>query len=284
MSTVAVAGTGAEHGVLSAQDVRAAALRLDVAERDRVQTGQLSLAHPGMTIDDAYAVQRAWVRAKLDAGHRQVGRKIGLTSAAMQRLVHIDTPDHGVLLDSMVIEADSTVEAGRFITPRIEMELAFVLREPLSGPDCTVHDVLRVTEFVVPALEVIDARIARVDAATGHTRTVVDTIADNAANAGLVLGGTPVPPDRVDLRWQGGILSRNGVLEESGVAGAVLGHPARGVAWLANRLAPYGERLDAGQVILSGAFTAALDARPGDLFHADFGRLGAVGLRFEEES
>lgn len=273
---------GVDEVTLTAEEVRAAAAELDRAERQGTQVRQLSLAHPGMTIDDAYAVQQAWVGAKLAAGHRAVGRKIGLTSASMQRLVHIDTPDHGVLLDSMVLEEGARVPAGRFITPRVEMELAFVLSAPLSGPGCSVHDVLRVTEFVVPALEVIDARIERVDAETGHTRTVVDTIADNAANAGLVLGGSPVRPDDVDLRWQGGLLARNGVLEESGVAAAVLGHPARGIAWLADRLAPHGERLEAGQVVLCGAFAAAVDARPGDHFHADFGRLGTVSIAFEE--
>lgn len=272
------------EATLTSAQVSTAAASLDEAERTGAQVGQLSLAHPGMTLEDAYAVQQRWVRMKLEAGHRQVGRKIGLTSAAMQRLVKIDTPDHGVLLDSMVFEDGARVPAGRFITPRVEMELAFILSEPLTGPDCQVHDVLRATEFVVPALEVIDARIERVDAATGHTRTVVDTIADNAANAGLVLGGTPVAPSEVDLRWQGGLLARNGVLEESGVGAAVLGHPARGIAWLANRLAAHGERLEAGQVILCGAFAAAVNARPGDHFHADYGRLGSVSLTFEENA
>lgn len=265
---------------LSPRDLEEAARRLDQAERSHQAISQLSAEFPGMTVDDAYAVQRTWVAAKIASGQRQIGRKVGLTSKAMQRLVNIDEPDHGVLLDSMVIPDGAVIPGDRFITPRVEIELAFILREPVSGPNCTVHDVLRATEYVVPALEIIDARILRVDPQTGRTRTVIDTISDNAANAGIVLGGSPVRPDDIDLRWQGGLLYRNGAIEESGLAASVLGHPARGLAWLVNRLSGYGEHLEAGHVVLSGAFAAAVDARPGDQFHADFGRLGCVGVTF----
>lgn len=265
---------------LTSAQLEDAASRLDEAERTRQAISQLSAAYPAMTVDDAYAVQRTWVAAKIATGQRPIGRKVGLTSKAMQRLVSIDEPDHGVLLDSMLIADGEVIPGDRFITPRVEIELAFVLGESLSGPDCSVHDVLRATEYVVPSLEIIDARILRVDPQTGRTRTVIDTISDNAANAGIVLGGSPVRTDDIDLRWQGGLLYRNGVIEESGLAASVLGHPARGLAWLANRVHSYNERLEAGHVVLSGAFAAAVDARPGDQFHADFGRLGSVGVSF----
>lgn len=265
---------------LTPHELDDAARRLDEAERTRRAITQLSAAYPAMTVDDAYAVQRTWVAAKIASGERVIGRKVGLTSKAMQRLVNIDEPDHGVLLDRMAIADGEVIPGDRFITPRVEIELAFILAEPLSGPNCSVHDVLRATEYVVPSLEIIDARILRVDPETGRTRTVIDTISDNAANAGIVLGGSPVRPNDIDLRWQGGLLYRNGVIEESGLAASVLGHPARGLAWLANRLHAYGERLEAGHVVLSGAFAAAVDARPGDQFHADFGRLGSVGVTF----
>jgi 2-oxo-hept-3-ene-1,7-dioate hydratase len=168
----------------------------------------------------------------------------------------------------------------RFIEPRVEVELAFILKAPLKGPNCTIYDVLNATDYVTPALEIIDARIERIDRATGATRKVFDTISDNAANAGIVVGGRPVRPDAVDLRWVSALLYRNGVIEESGVAAAVLNHPANGVAWLANRLALHGEMLEPGQIVLGGSFTAPVFARAGDSFHADYGPLGAISVRF----
>lgn len=258
----------------------ALAQELQHAEETRSQIRQISLRHPGMTIPDAYEVQRAWVALQKEAGARQVGRKIGLTSRAMQRSSKIDEPDYGVLLDHMVHADGALVPEGRYIVPRVEVELAFILGRDLSGPDCTIFDVLDATEFVVPAIEIIDARIERVDAESGATRTVLDTISDNAANAGIVLGGTPVRVGDVDLRWVSALVYKNGVVEDSGVAGAVLGHPAHGPAWLANKLAPYGEGLAAGEIILGGSFIAPLDAAPGDSFHAEYGPLGSVGVRF----
>lgn len=254
--------------------------RLDVAERERTQVDQFSAEFPEMTIPDAYEVQRAWVAKKIARGARRVGRKIGLTSRAMQRSSNIDEPDYGVLLDDMVFEG-GVIPRDRFIVPRVEVELAFILGRPLAGPDVTIFDVLSATEYVVPALEIIDARIRQVDPVTGATRKVFDTISDNAANAGIVLGGTPVPPSAVDLRWASALIYQNGAVEDSGVAGAVLGHPANGPAWLAKKLAPYGERLEAGEIILGGSFTAPLPAKPGDQFYVDYGSLGGVSVRFE---
>ena len=265
------------------QDIPAIAARLYAAERSRTPIRQLSLDYPAMTIDDAYAVQRELVALKIADGRVLKGRKIGLTSKVMQRTASIDEPDYGVLFDDMFFDDGGHVPLGRFIRPRIEVELAFILGESLAGPDVTVFDVLRATEYVVPALEILDARVQMSDPETGHQRTIVDTIADNAANAGLVLGGRVVRPMDVDLRWVAALLLRNGTIEESGVAAAVLNHPANGVAWLANRLAPHGDTLGRDEVILSGSFTKPVFAEPGDTFVADYGPLGTVSVLFDRE-
>ena len=256
------------------------AARLDAAERTRKQIGHFSMEQPGMTIEDGYNVQRAWVARKLAAGRQLIGHKIGLTSRAMQRSSNISEPDYGALLDDMLFPNDSDIPFTRFIEPRVEVELAFVLKHRLSGPDCAIVDVIDATDYVVPAIEIIDARIRRVDPGTGATRKVFDTISDNAANAGMVLGDNPVRPDVVDLRWVAALIHRNGVIEDSGVAAAVLGHPALGVAWLANKLSPWGEALEAGEIILSGSFTAPVFASAGDSFYVDYGALGGVSVRF----
>jgi 2-oxo-hept-3-ene-1,7-dioate hydratase len=267
--------------VLDGAAVQDAAKRLDEAEETRTPIRQLSLQYPDMTIDDAYAVQRAWVDMKLGEGRRLRGRKIGLTSRAMQQSVNITEPDYGAIYDDMFFADGSDIPLDRFIAPRVEVELAFVLGEPLVGPDCTVLDVLRATDFVVPALEILDARVQMSDPDTGHARTIVDTIADNAADAGIVTGGRVIRPLDIDLRWAAALLYRNGTIEESGVAAAVLNNPANGVAWLANKLASHGDSLEPGLVILSGSFTRAVWARAGDTFHADYGPLGSITCRFE---
>ncbi|WP_231957729.1 fumarylacetoacetate hydrolase family protein, partial [Paraburkholderia tropica] len=184
------------------------------------------------------------------------------------------------LLDSMFIAQGADIRADRFIAPRVEVELAFVLSRPLQGPDVTLFDVLDATSYVTPAIEIIDARIEQFDRENKAPRKVFDTISDFAANAGVVLGGRPVKPLDVDLRWVGALLYKNGAVEESGLAAAVLNHPATGVAWLANRIARHDERLEAGDVILSGSFTAPIAARAGDTFHADYGPLGGIGFHF----
>lgn len=265
---------------LSPSLIETLASRLDEAERSRTQIGQFSLAHPEMTIDDAYAIQDAWMRQKINSGRRTIGHKIGLTSRAMQRAVNITEPDYGVLLDDMLFHDGQTIPIERFIEPRIEVELAFILREALEGPGCTIFDVLNATDYVVPAVEIIDARIQRIDPETGTTRKVLDTISDNAADAGIVLGGRPVKPDTIDLRWVSAVLYQNGAIEDSGVAAAVLNHPANGPAWLANRLARFDVKLAAGEIILGGSFTAPLFVKPGDSFHVDYGPLGSIGMRF----
>jgi 2-oxo-hept-3-ene-1,7-dioate hydratase len=260
--------------------IHAAAERLDQAERSREQIGQLSLEQPEITIEDAYAIQRAWVQKKIADGRKLVGHKIGLTSRAMQVSSNITEPDYGALLDDMFFEEGTDIPFNRFIVPRVEVELAFILGKPLKGPNCTIFDVLDATEYVIPALEIIDARIQQIDPHSKATRKVFDTISDNAANAGVVMGGKPIRPHDIDLRRVPAILYRNGVIEESGVSAAVLNHPAKGVAWLANKLAAYDVTLEVGQIILGGSFTRPVHANPGDTFHVDYDQLGSIACRF----
>jgi 2-oxo-hept-3-ene-1,7-dioate hydratase len=266
--------------MLTSDEIRQAAERLDIAERTREQTELLSLKYPRMTMDDAYGVQAAWVKRKVADGRKVIGWKIGLTSKAMQYALNIDTPDSGVLFDDMLFEDGATVPADRFIQPRIEAEIAFVMKNSLKGPNVTVFNVLNATDYVTPALEILDTRILRVDPQTKKARNVYDTISDNAANAGIVTGGRALRPDQVDMRWMGAIVSRNAEVEETGLGAGVLNHPARGVAWLANRLAQYGESIEAGQIVLAGSFIRPIEARHGDTICADFGPYGSVSLFF----
>ena len=266
--------------MLDTATIDALARELDEAERTRTTVRHFSTRHPTMTVEDGYAIQRAWVQLKIAAGRSVRGHKIGLTSRAMQMASQIDEPDFGALLDDMFLEQGGDVPIARFINPRVEVELAFVLARGLEGPGVTVFDVLDATDWVVPAIEIIDARIEQFDRDTRAPRKVVDTISDNAANAGVVSGGRPVRPDAVDLRWCGALLYKNGVIEETGLAAAVLNHPATGVAWLANRLARYGERLEAGEFVLGGSFTRPVFGAAGDTFLADYGRLGNIAFRF----
>jgi 2-oxo-hept-3-ene-1,7-dioate hydratase len=236
--------------------------------------------HPDLTIDDAYAVQQAWVDLQIAEGAKLVGRKIGLTSRAMQQQMKIDEPDFGALLDYMVMRSGVELRHADFVDPKLEVEVAFIIGKRLSGESVTVDEVLDATEFVQPALELIDARSHRVHPVTKRARTIVDTIADNAADAGVILGGQQVKPGDVDMRWIGAIFSRNDVVEETGLAAGVLGHPATGIAWVARRLAPYGLAIEPGQIVLAGSFTRASATRPGDRFVADYGPLGTVTCNF----
>jgi 2-oxo-hept-3-ene-1,7-dioate hydratase len=266
--------------VLDAPTIAALARKLYDARKTRTPLRHISAAHPQMTIEDGYAIQREWVKLEQADGRFIRGRKIGLTSRAMQLSSQIDEPDYAPLMDDMFFEQGGEIPFDRFIAPRVEVELAFVLGKPLSGPGVTLFDVLAATEYVCPALEIIDARIEQFDRETRAPRKVFDTISDFAANAGIVLGGRPVRPDAVDLRWVGAMLFKNGVIEETGLAAGVLNHPATGVAWLANKIAPYEERLNAGDVVLAGSFTRPTPAVRGDSLHADYGPLGTVSFRF----
>ncbi|WP_176249226.1 2-oxo-hept-4-ene-1,7-dioate hydratase [Sulfitobacter sp. HGT1] len=261
-------------------EITAAADMLFQAELSGQQCGLLSLAYPAITLDDAYAVQAALVARKRAAGARVIGWKIGLTSRAMQQALNITTPDSGVLLDDMVFQTGDTVPKGRFIQPRIEAEIAFVMKTDLAGADVTRDAVIAATDHVTPALEILDTRVLRTDPATGKPRVIYDTVADNAANAGIVLGAERHRIDAQDLRWVGAVVKRNGVVEETGLGAGVLNDPVMGIVWLVQRLAVYGMGLSAGETVLSGSFIRPIEAEPGSVFDADFGAFGRVQLTF----
>src|SRR3954466_1390103 len=231
--------------MLTPDQIGQLAAELHHSETTRVQVEHFSKRFAGMTVEDGYAVSRAWVAMKIAEGRKPIGHKIGLTSRAMQLSSQISEPDYGTLLDDMLF-APGDLPAQRFIAPRVEVELAFVLKHKLEGTQVTVDDVIAATEYVTPAIEIIDARIEQFDRHTKAMRKVQDTISDNAANAGIVIGGRKVHPREIDLPWCGAILRQNGAVEETGLAAGVQGHPAVGVAWLAKKMAPWGQSLQAG--------------------------------------
>ncbi|ALO65309.1 2-oxo-hepta-3-ene-1,7-dioate hydratase [Arthrobacter alpinus] len=244
------------------------------AGRTRVPMPRLTARYPEMTVEDSYRVQSLW-RQRCEASGRVLGgHKIGLTSKAMQYATGITEPDFGIIFKDMILENGSTVQWKQYSHPRIEVELAFLLKEDISGPDATIFDVLRATEYVVPALEILDSRIEM------EGRTIVDTISDNAAMGAMVVGGTPVKPDALDLRWVSALLYKNQTIEETGVAAGVLNHPAQGVSWLANKIAPHGDTLKAGELILAGSFTRPMWVNEGDTVFADYGKLGTITCHF----
>ena len=252
----------------------AIAAELVQADRDRTILPRLTARYPEMAIEDSYAIQKIWSDQRIAQGARLVGHKIGLTSKVMQVATGITEPDYGVIHDDMVFESGSVLEFDRFSNVRIEVELAFVLAKPLSGPNTTIFDVLDATAYVVPALEVLNSHLEL------EGRTIVDTISDNAAYGGMVLGGNPMRPDEIDLRWVSALLYRNETVEETGVAAGVLNHPATGVAWLANKFHQHGSRLETGEIILAGSFTRPLWVSRGDTVLCDYGRMGTVSCRF----
>ncbi len=264
---------------MTPDQIEEAATALFSAEITGRQMSLLSKAFPEMTIADAYAVQRALVAKKLETGRRVTGWKIGLTSRAMQDALKIDTPDSGVLFDDMHFESGATVPQGRFIQPRVEAEIAFVMKSDLAG-EVDRDAVLAATDHVCPSLEILDTRIVRADPETGAARTIVDTISDNAANAGLVLGAERHDPSAIDLRWIGAIVTRNGEVEETGLGAGVLNDPVTAIVWLARRLHAQGHAIRAGNVVLSGSFIRPVEAMSGNTLHADFGDFGEVRISF----
>ena len=270
--------------VFTETQIQQLAAELHQSEKSRVQIEHFSKRHPGMTVEDGYRISRAWMQLKFAEGRKMIGHKIGLTSRAMQVSSQIDEPDYGTLLDDMLYTCTPgqvlDIPHKNFIAPRVEVELAFVLKKPLHGPDVTIEHVLDATAYVTPAIEIIDARIEQFDRHTKVMRKVYDTISDNAANAGIVVGAQQVDPHQTDLPWCGAILRQNGVVEETGLAAGVQGHPAIGIAWLANKLAPWGEHLQAGEIVLAGSFTKPAPAKVGDVFEADYGPLGRLEFRF----
>ncbi len=265
---------------MTPDQVEQAAEALFQAEQTGVQIGLLSQRFPGMTMDDAYAVQGALVARKTAAGCRRIGWKIGLTSHAMQDALKIETPDSGVLLDDMLFQTGATVPPGHFIQPRFEAEIAFVMKSPLAGADCSRADVVAATDYVTPALEILDTRIQRADPKTGQARVITDTIADNAANAGVVPGPKRHAPDAFDLRRVGAIVARDGIVEETGLGAGVLNDPVTSVLWLARRVATYGQSIKPGDIILSGSFVRPLEAPPGSEITADYDRFGTIEITF----
>ncbi|WP_028851478.1 2-oxo-hept-4-ene-1,7-dioate hydratase [Thermocrispum municipale] len=261
--------------MLEPEVLTAIADELAEADRTRSVIPRITARYPEADIEDAYAIQRTWRDRQIAAGRRLVGRKIGLTSKAMQAATGITEPDYGVMLHDTVWSSGSTIPFDAFSNVRIEVELAFVLAKPLEGPGHTVVDVLRATEYVIPALEVLNSHIEL------EGRTIVDTIADNAAYGAMVLGGNPTKPDAVDLRWVSALLYRNETIEETGVAAGVLNHPATGVAWLADKLSQHGDRLEAGEIILAGSFTRPMWVSRGDSVLCDYGPMGTITCRFQ---
>lgn len=247
---------------------------LHQANIDRKPVPLLTKRYPDMVIEDSYAIQKIWADRQIETGRRKAGHKIGLTSKAMQAATGIDEPDYGVIFDDQVFESGHVFEWKKYTHPRIEIELAFVLKDDLRGPNVNIFDVLRATEYVTPALEVLDAHIEM------EGRTIIDTISDNAALGAMVLGGSPVKPEDIDLRWVGGALWRNQEIMETGLSAGILGHPANGVHWLANRLAGHDDYLEAGEIILAGSFTRYMWVYEGDSVFADFGPLGTIGVQF----
>jgi len=259
--------------MLSAADRKKAADILMQAARDRKQATQLHITFPAITIEDSYAISSEVKDRHVAAGRKVIGHKVGLTSKAMQRSSMIDEPDYGFILDDQMIGDGAKVPHANYCKPRVEVELAFVMGKRLIGPGVGLTDVLRATEYVVPAMEIVDARLL-------DPRKIVDTVADNGAAAGIAIGGRPVGPMEVDLRWVGGIMYKNSEIEETGLAAGVLGHPALGVAWLANKLGALGTALEPGHIVLAGSFTRVVFAQKGDTIHADYGPLGGIAIQF----
>lgn len=266
--------------MLAQSDIETAAAALLAAEETREQIGLLSLKHPEITLDDAYAIQSAQMAQKLAQGREIIGWKIGLTSKVMQDALGISTPDSGVIYDDMDFADGCTVPADRFIQPRIEAEIAFVMKAPLEGK-VTREDVLAATDFVAPAIEILDTRILRADPETGKTRVIFDTVSDNAANGGIVLGPQHHAPEAFDLRWVGAILTKNDEVVSTGLGAAVLNDPVMGIVWLSERMGQYGQRIEAGQVVLAGSFIAPIECPSGTKIEADYGPFGSVSVNFE---
>ncbi|WP_175956108.1 2-oxo-hept-4-ene-1,7-dioate hydratase [Schaalia sp. Marseille-Q2122] len=260
--------------MLEPSQIDAIAAELAHADQTRVPIPRITARYPEATVEDSYAIQGVWRDQQIAAGRRLVGRKIGLTSKAMQAATGITEPDYGVMFDDTVYENGAVIEFDRFLNVRIEVELAFVLKDALEGPHCTIFDVLRATEYVTPALEILNSHIEL------EGRTIVDTISDNAAYGAMVIGGRPMRPHDLDLRWVSALLYRNESIEETGVSAGVLNHPATGVAWLANKFAQHGARLEAGEIILAGSFTRPMWVSRGDSVVCDYGQMGTISCRF----
>jgi 2-keto-4-pentenoate hydratase len=268
-----------ENGVLSVQglnqeQIQQEARELYRAEKDKRVLRPFTEKYPAIAAEESYRIQLALIEMKKADGAKVVGKKIGLTSKAMQRMLNVDQPDYGHILDNMVLQDAAVFPARELIQPKIEPEIAFILDRELKGPGVTPTDVLSATRFVVPALEIIDSRIE------GWKIKLCDTIADNASSARVVLGNSPKRVDQLDLKLVGMVMEKNGDIVQTGAGGAVLGHPAIAVAWLANAVGQFGVSLGAGEIIMPGALCAATDVSAGDLLQASYDGLGSVSVRF----
>jgi 2-keto-4-pentenoate hydratase len=259
---------------LSQEQIRKEAQELYRAEREKTVLRPLTEKYPKIDTDEAYQIQLAMIEMKKADGAKVVGKKIGLTSKAMQKMLNVDQPDYGHIFDTMVLQDGAIFRIGELIQPKIEPEIAFILDREIKGPGVTPMQVMAATRFVVPALEIIDSRIA------GWKIKLCDTIADNASSARVVLGSSPKRVDERDLKLVGMILEKNGDIVQTGAGGAVLGHPAAAVAWLANAVGQFGVSLNAGDIIMPGALCGAVDVGQGDLLQASFDGLGTVSVRF----
>lgn len=255
-------------------DYQAIANRFIAAEAQRKPFEPITDEYPGLTVEDAYAIQLAQVKTKLEQGRTVIGKKVGLTSLGMQQLLGVNEPDYGHLLDDMLLMEGEPCPRASLIKPKVEAEIAFILKDTLKGPGVTIADVFRATEGVMAAFEVVDSRI------TDWKIKLADTVADNASSARFVLGSRIMPVKELDLRLMGMVLEKNGRMVNNGAGAAVLGQPAAAVAWLANKLATFGIALEANEIVLSGAITAAVDAEAGDVFTASFHGLGSLNLKF----
>jgi 2-keto-4-pentenoate hydratase len=245
------------------------------AERSREPIAPLTAAYPDIDVVDAYEIQLINIRQRVAEGARVLGHKVGLSSLAMQQMMGVDEPDYGHLLDEMQVFEDTPVKAGRYLYPRVEVEVGFILSDDLPGAGCTEDDVLAATEALVPSIELIDTRI------TDWKIALCDTIADNASSAGFVLGQARVSPADIDVKAIDAVLTRNGEVIAEGRSDAVLGNPVTAVAWLSRKVESFGVRLKKGDIVLPGSCTRAIDAHAGDEFVAEFTGLGSVHLSFE---
>lgn len=261
-------------GQLDQQQIERLSDHLAEAETKGAGVAPLTEVAPDLTVAAAYQVQLETIRRKVATGQRVIGKKIGLTSLAMQNLLGVDEPDYGHLLDGMVVENGGEISFSRVLQPKVEAEIAFVLKKDLQGPRVTALDVLQATDYVLPALEIVDSRVK------DWKIKLTDTVGDNASSGLYLLGGRPMRADQIDLPQIGMVFYKNGSLMNTGVGAAALGNPATCVAWLANKLSEFGITLKAGEVILSGALSAAINAEPGDSFQARFAHLGEVSVRF----
>lgn len=243
------------------------------ANKTKIQTTRPSALYPHIEFEDSYAISAEVARRTIENGAELIGYKVGLTSVAMRRSSKIDEPDYGYLYRHFLHPDGATLQYADYCVPRVELELAFILKDNLVGPNITMLDVMRATEYIAPAMELIDTRV-------DEPRKIFDTIADNGAGAGLILGGRPVRPHDVDLRMVSGVLYRNADIEETGLSCGVMGHPANGVAWLANKLHAIGVQLEAGQILLAGSFVRPIWAQVGDTIRADFADLGSISIHF----